>query len=209
MGGKDMATDWYTEFVATILEMPDMTSGIRFKFGGFSISGKDYKEIANRMRKGPTSGGLSVIRSSRNPHARGWFDGSRKMIAMNHTLEDKHVWTPSKPHGERLMEYSTWVHEATHAIQYIRAWNMTVGAAEIMAHLAQAIFLSRYGDHLLFNGRLVAAGVIARKLFDGDPETNATKADLNSLTAALKSVPRYRERWDRKFYIGQDMDCGA
>lgn len=201
-------TDWYTELVATTLEMPAVTGRIGFKYAGFSLAAADYKAVAKALRQGATDGGLTILRTNRNQDARGWFNGKSKTIGINHTLEQIHVWTPSKPHGERLKEQSTWVHEATHAVQALKHWKMTVGQAEVMAHLAQAMFLCRYGDHLLFNPRLVAAGAMARKLSDGDPRTQATQAELQALVTALKAIKVYRERWDKVFHFAQDLDAG-
>ena len=206
-----MASDaLYRELVAGALEDSRLTARISFRLGEYVIHATDYAVVARAIRGRGTEGPVSVSRSTggkKRSSTRGSYRPKNNALWFN-----RRIWedpSPFKPYGNWLKERSTWVHEATHCIQDLKDWRMTVGRAEMMAHIAQAIPLVRVNKHLLFNSKLVAAGVIAEKLLEPQRSGPVLAADLAALSGELQKVQSYRERWDKVFDFSVDADDGA
>jgi hypothetical protein len=127
------------ELVALSLENIQLTGRISFRWGQFSIHGSDYSAVARAIPGEGPEGAISVSRSGGSKarrRTRATYSPSRNLLWFN-----TDIWeapSPSMPRGNGLKERSTFVHEATHCIQDLKNWKMTVGQAETMAHIAQA-----------------------------------------------------------------------
>jgi hypothetical protein len=206
-----MTTDnLYKELVAGALEDNQLTARINFRLGEYAVHSSDYAVVARAIRGRGPEGAVSVSRSAGGKGQSGTRASYRPK--QNALWFNEGIWespSPFKPLGNWLKERSTWVHEATHCIQDLKDWKLTVGRAEMMAHIAQAFPLVRTNKALLFNEKLAAAGVIAEKLLEPERLGPVQADDLAALATALKKVKRYKERWDKIFDFSIDGDDGT
>lgn len=93
--------------------------------------------------------------------------------------------------------WATIVHEATHAIQDLKKWRMTLAEMEADAHFAQALFLHYKGSYLS-SGYMPSFTLAAKDFANGD--TKEFKKRANAMIAEAGSKYNGKQGYD-KLYI--------